>query len=702
MSKILKGITESSFADQFMTTMKNKGINARLAGSPDQERERTEKELAQRAQAHANQPKPTLSPEEIEQLKAQLDQAKQGFDPSYEYSDDYTFWAQQSQKAQTIHSIEKQLRDAGVELNEVSMDTLAKYKKAAGADARAADKEGDFKRGDKRFSGIVRATKKEFEKATAPKNEGKFTVNAKTGAKLDPRTGEPLPTPVKAPAAPKKPKLTYDMVWRKVEDVVGQIFPDGDPYDWLIPWFKQYGIEDFKIGDILDRAAKKNGYKDVYDYYEKMKDLYGKDTMAEADKHSFIGRIQRHNELKRKVDSTWQDAADAERRGDKKGAARAFNKHVRYTNLERPGTWRDVKEQGEVEGAPELLKAEIPLVRHIEKELAQHGYEKGTPEYDQMFKHSIAMYRKFGNVDAIKQGVAEGYEETEETAVINMFEKLVKQGRDPIDMIAHKFGWGSYELDQLARNLGFKNSSEWARAATQGKGVTESDISGLLAASHLNRSFIITANLAEGGTKKFRVKAQSERVAVEKFKKHHSMAEIVDVKEETVKEDWQKVNKSDKTDGMSDKAVKAYRRENPGSKLKTAVTKDPSKIKKGSSDDKRRKSFCARMSGMKKAHASAKTKRDPDSPINKALRRWNCEESVEESLRTENPCWKGYEPVGTKKKNGKTVPNCVPVKEEVTGMNNPSAGYRTYEPRHVPNQDEIQKTSGIMKGIKKD
>lgn len=97
----------------------------------------------------------------------------------------------------------------------------------------------------------------------------------------------------------------------------------------------------------------------------------------------------------------------------------------------------------------------------------------------------------------------------------------------------------------------------------------------------------------------------------------------------SVKEDWQKVNKSDKTDGMSSKAVKAYRRENPGSKLKTAVTTKPSKLKKGSKDANRRKSFCARMSGMKKAHASAKTKRDPDSPINKALRRWNCE-SIEE------------------------------------------------------------------------
>ena len=42
-------------------------------------------------------------------------------------------------------------------------------------------------------------------------------------------------------------------------------------------------------------------------------------------------------------------------------------------------------------------------------------------------------------------------------------------------------------------------------------------------------------------------------------------------------EDWQKVNRQDKTDGLSKKAVKAYRREHPGSKLQTAVTKDPKK-----------------------------------------------------------------------------------------------------------------------------
>ena len=91
-----------------------------------------------------------------------------------------------------------------------------------------------------------------------------------------------------------------------------------------------------------------------------------------------------------------------------------------------------------------------------------------------------------------------------------------------------------------------------------------------------------------------------------------------------IDEDWQKVNRKDKTDGLSRKAVKAYRRENPGSKLQTAVTTKPSKLKKGSKSAKRRLSFCRRMKGMKKKLTSAKTRRDPDSRINKALRRWNC------------------------------------------------------------------------------
>ena len=85
-------------------------------------------------------------------------------------------------------------------------------------------------------------------------------------------------------------------------------------------------------------------------------------------------------------------------------------------------------------------------------------------------------------------------------------------------------------------------------------------------------------------------------------------------------EDWQKVNRKDKTDGLSQKAVDAYRSENPGSKLQTAVTEKKPTGKRAA----RRKSFCSRMKGMKKRLTSAETARDPDSRINKALRRWNC------------------------------------------------------------------------------
>jgi hypothetical protein len=85
-------------------------------------------------------------------------------------------------------------------------------------------------------------------------------------------------------------------------------------------------------------------------------------------------------------------------------------------------------------------------------------------------------------------------------------------------------------------------------------------------------------------------------------------------------EDWQKVNRQDKTDGLSQKAVDAYRRENPGSKLQTAVTEKNPEGKRA----KRRANFCRRMKGMKSKLTSAKTARDPDSRINKALRRWRC------------------------------------------------------------------------------
>ena len=84
-------------------------------------------------------------------------------------------------------------------------------------------------------------------------------------------------------------------------------------------------------------------------------------------------------------------------------------------------------------------------------------------------------------------------------------------------------------------------------------------------------------------------------------------------------EDWQKSNRKDGVDGMSQKSVDAYKRENPGSKLQTAVTEKKPTGKRA----KRRTSFCARSKGQKDMHNIDCTK-TPEKKICKARKRWRC------------------------------------------------------------------------------
>ena len=108
-------------------------------------------------------------------------------------------------------------------------------------------------------------------------------------------------------------------------------------------------------------------------------------------------------------------------------------------------------------------------------------------------------------------------------------------------------------------------------------------------------------------------------------------------------------------------------------------TKDEAKRKGGfnklsKKTQSRRKSFCARMCGMKRRRTSAKTARDPKSKINAALRVWGCRCGTNESyepnlvqtiLEKRGSCWEGYKQKGMKSKNGRMVPNCVPVNESI-------------------------------------
>lgn len=86
-------------------------------------------------------------------------------------------------------------------------------------------------------------------------------------------------------------------------------------------------------------------------------------------------------------------------------------------------------------------------------------------------------------------------------------------------------------------------------------------------------------------------------------------------------EAWQKSKYKNPEGGMTKKGVEVYRKEHPGSKLKTAVTTEPSKLKAGSKAANRRKSFCARMNGV-----DGPMKKPNGEPTRKALalRKWNC------------------------------------------------------------------------------
>ena len=77
---------------------------------------------------------------------------------------------------------------------------------------------------------------------------------------------------------------------------------------------------------------------------------------------------------------------------------------------------------------------------------------------------------------------------------------------------------------------------------------------------------------------------------------------------------WQRKEGKSESGGLNKAGRASYKRQTGG------TLKAPTKSKTSG----RRKSFCARMGGMKKRSTSAKTARDPNSRINKALRKWDC------------------------------------------------------------------------------
>lgn len=149
----------------------------------------------------------------------------------------------------------------------------------------------------------------------------------------------------------------------------------------VLPIYKKHGLSP-EFAKAVNNHVAKHGSWQVYNHHgdadgrdphwfdsekQKVKPIKQKrgyevseEVVAEADKHSFVGKILRGHELKKKVDSTWKDIGNAQKAGDKEAGSKAFRKHVRYVNLERPGTWTKSKDKGvaeEVEQIDEKLTA---------------------------------------------------------------------------------------------------------------------------------------------------------------------------------------------------------------------------------------------------------------------------------------------------------------------------------------------------------
>lgn len=257
--------------------------------------------------------------------------------------------------------------------------------------------------------------------------------------------------PRERPETASQPKkLTLADVWRKVETVVAQVYPDGDPIDWLTPWFAKHGIRDYKVGEILDRAARKHGYTSIYQYYDSMGELHG-DQEFMTENSDYVAR--------------------------------------ETTN----GIWRIFQT-----GNPVAVAGPFRSQDEMRAWFRDQKMKRGGADIESM-------------TDAeIKQAIADIEAQPYSKDLEQRHADLASEWRS-----RHKIPKDYYSTSEI------------------GRAVAESDMSGLMhAAKYLDNSYIITAKTAEGITKKYRVRAQSESSARKKFQQHYSLAEITDVKQE--------------------------------------------------------------------------------------------------------------------------------------------------------------------------
>jgi hypothetical protein len=469
------------------------------------------------------------------------------------------------------------------EVTEVSQELLGRYKTAAGKSASAADKAGDYEKGNKRFRGIVKATKKELEQ-DVKKHKKDVTEGAPELLKAE----MPLVRHIEKELASNgyvKGTAEYD-----------EHFKHAMSYYRKFGFNKDQGVAEGLEQDYLAQVPNLTWKPVSRSVWNTIQDE-GLDEEQDAPKHTdwIMASLTISPEDSRALQAFDSDAIEDFNRFDihLKSRHPGLTDLIDYDNgtvtIVKPSQMQGVaegnmdddcscvknEEEGDSKGLPHVTKE---LLNHIVKQVGTEG------------AHAIIKSLKWGD------GAAK-----------ELLQLIVKDLKNNISM-----------EESVKQRI---DPSCWKGKHKEGTKIKDGvRVNNCVPNESLEQQFDSIEEMVESIASRYGVDPE---IVWEDF-------ESVD--DQTLLEvaAWQKKEGKNKNGGLNKKGVASYRKEHPNSKLQTAVTTKPSKLKKGSKAAKRRKSFCARMGGMK-----GPMKDENGKPTRKALalRKWNCNESMSDNFR---------------------------------------------------------------------
>ena len=322
---------------------------------------------------------------------------------------------------------------------ELSNEKLGQYKKAAGAQASAADKAGDYKKGDKRFKGIVKATNKQFANDAKKTNEAFGRRDAYQrdydssvsgmGRGSDHRgLGQEL--------AHETNNLAIS-----INGKVWKVVPGRGTADSREEWSYLNNMKGW-----AEKKSAATGKK----WSVSLTGAPVTESLAEGDKHSIVGKFKRGEELYGKVKSSFKDIGDAQKKGDHEAASKAFKKHEKYANLRAPGTFTKVKED----------------------DLNELNYDTLRSYSDKADDQIVRKHRVLG--PQIKAGDAKAANKTSATiqkrmSGIDKAAKRMNKDVDESEMKEHKKGVRAVKTTTKPRNFVAKNAVQSGAGAHKDK-----------------------------------------------------------------------------------------------------------------------------------------------------------------------------------------------------------------------------------------